>query len=132
MRKFAKNWMITLNSILPMRLKRLQNINSKNSRSNWWLTGNKIANGITRTASQNAPETASQTDEKLMQIPEKIQQFVDKFRLRQYIINIEYQKTINFLDGTTNQTVIFSTQKRSKINDNANNWKLWCYRWSQV
>ena len=44
-----------------------------------------------------------------MQIPEKIQQFVDKIRLRQYIINIEYQKTINFLDGTTNQTAIFST-----------------------
>ena len=59
-----------------------------------------------------------------MQIPEKIQQFVDKIRLRQYIINIKYQKTINFLDGKTNQTAIFSTQKRSKINDNANNWKL--------
>ena len=34
---------------------------------------------------------------------------------------MEYQKTINLLDGTTNQTAKYSTKKRSKINDNAKN-----------
>ena len=46
------------------------------------LTVNKITDEITRTASQSAPKTASQRDEKLIETLEKMQWFDDKIRLK--------------------------------------------------
>ena len=53
-----------LNNLQKMHLNLLQNINSKDSKSNWCLIVNKTADKITRFAWKGAPETVLKTDKK--------------------------------------------------------------------
>ena len=80
------------------------------SRSNGDLTGDKIADKITR-SSKTSPQNKSETNEKLL-IPgpkTKINIIIIIIKIIIKII-VEYQKIINLLDETTNQPSKFRTR----------------------
>ena len=100
-----------------MHLKLAKKSHSKNSRSNGDLTGDKIADKITR-SSKTSPQNKSETNEKLL-IPgpkTKINMIIIIIKIIIKII-VEYQKIINLLDETTNQPSKFRTRNWVKIND---------------
>ena len=93
-----------------MHLKLAKKSHSKNSRSNGDLTGDKIADKITR-SSKTSPQNKSETNEKLL-IPgpkTKINMIIIIIKIIIKII-VEYQKIINLLDETTNQPSKFRTR----------------------
>ena len=75
-----------------MQLKLHQKELLENSRSNWCLIGNKIANRITKVlknSQQNNSETVTnEHDKKILKgkyvSPEEIQEIIDELRLKQY------------------------------------------------
>ena len=93
-----------------MHLKLAKKNHSKNSRSKGDLTGDKIADKITR-SSKTSPQNKSETNEKLL-IPgpkTKINIIIIIIKIIIKII-VEYQKIINLLDETTNQPSKFRTR----------------------
>ena len=100
-----------------MHLKLAKKNHSKNSRSKGDLTGDKIADKITR-SSKTSPQNKSEANEKLL-IPgpkTKINIIIIIIKIIIKII-VEYQKIINLLDETTNQPSKFRTRNWAKIND---------------
>ena len=95
-----------------MHLKLAKKNHSKNSRSKGDLTGDKIADKITR-SSKTSPQNKSETNEKLL-IPgpkTKINIIIIIIIIKIIIkIIVEYQKIINLLDETTNQPSKFRTR----------------------
>ena len=93
-----------------MHLKLAKKNHSKNSRSKGDLTGDKIADKITR-SSKTSPQNKSETNEKLL-IPgpkTKINIIIIIIKIIIKII-VEYQKIINLLHETTNQPPKFRTR----------------------
>ena len=93
-----------------MHLKLAKKNHSKNSRSKGDLTGDKIADKITR-SSKTSPQNKSEANEKLL-IPgpkTKINIIIIIIKIIIKII-VEYQKIINLLDETTNQPSKFRTR----------------------
>ena len=92
-----------------MHLKLAKKNHSKNSRSKGDLTGDKIADKITR-SSKTSPQNKSETNEKLLIPGPKTK--INIIIIIKIIIKIivEYQKIINLLDETTNQPSKFRTR----------------------
>ena len=94
-----------------MHLKLAKKNHSKNSRSKGDLTGDKIADKITR-SSKTSPQNKSETNEKLLIPGPKTKINIIIIIITKIIIKIivEYQKIINLLDETTNQPSKFRTR----------------------
>ena len=107
----ARKFLIMLSSLLYMHLKLAKKNHSKNSRSKGDLTGDKIADKITR-SSKTSPQNKSETNEKLLIPGPKTKINIIIIIIIKIIIKIivEYQKIINLLDETTNQPSKFRTR----------------------
>ena len=106
--KLLKSFLIALRNLQQMHIKLLQKSNLKTADGADDLTGDKIANKITKAASKNVMSksiTSMRTEDvtpKEMDIPaEKRQQINDELKLIQYIDRIEYQNSKLLLLSTT-------------------------------
>ena len=84
------------------------------------MIGNKVADKIVSLGKTKSNEKEDERQEIYIP-PEKMQQIIDDLRLFSYYIKMEYQKTANLLDTTSDNGPRFITKKWVEVHDQSGN-----------